>query len=709
MKRIYGTLLSIVAFGCGNAAIDVGVSHDEVTTCQDTSFRIVTFNTQFLPWVVTHEEGPDYPRAIQYANRLLELDAEVIVLNEVFDEEGRNGLYEGLQALYPYRITKVDADGYDLDDSGLMLFSKYPFAELPDSPFIWEESDYWGYNQQQPFDLAYRLFPCAPGTDDCLAAKGAGLVRVIHPCRNRPVNVVFTHMQATEDSEFLITQPEMRAIQMAEIQELIVESLGEEALGFEEIYLVGDLNIDGHLRRETIDGVPEWNYHFDPSQHRGSFFAGTMVDGWAFGMPATDYGRTAGYPHFPYFEETELGERLDYIVHNDPTVFDKRRCMQHMRIAWELQNMANHRPSDHHGLVADFNDDAPYCNPRQAAAIASDVPTAGALVHPGSMQWYRIDDAGTYSILVYGAHTRFDVYESTDLSRPLKPVSPRPGEYGVRYKLQNAPFYIRVKGTNRNVTGSYTIIVHRHEGTSPEDAIALRANEIEGARAPLGQVTGTSEMWFELTGEEATHGRRRYPKATFALEYGWGQPLDMQILVSDASSLVMWSRRANANDGDLASWDRIAVQNALPAGRYFVRVTNVAPHQRFDVLYRTTLTHFSPKRMHCVAQTDDVGDDEMYRQLTVDGAFYRMQKFAEFDTNEPLQLADWHIPTVRFVDSLELIFMEDDDLNADDWFDPLTIRADDPTIVSKTHQADWDQHTGRYWLRYYLGHAPERK
>lgn len=709
MKWIHGTLLTVLAFGCGNGAIDVGVSAEDVTTCHDTSFRIVTFNTQFLPWVVTHEEGPDHPRGLQYASRLLELDADVIALNEVFDEEGREGLNDGLQAHYPYRITKVDADGYDLDDSGLMLFSKYPFAELPDSPYLWDREDYWADNQGHSYDLAYRLFDCAPGTDDCLAAKGAGLVRIVHPCRSRPVNVVFTHMQATEESEFLITQPEMRAIQMNEIRDLIVDSLGEEALVSEEIYLVGDLNIDGHLRHETVEGVPEWNYHFDPSQHRGSFFAGTMLDAWAFGMPATDHGRTAGYPHFPYFQDTELGERLDYVVHNDPTVFDARRCMQHTRIAWELRNMGNHRPSDHHGLVADFNDDAPYCNPRRAAAVTSDVPIAGTLMHPGSMQWYRIDDAGTYSILLYGTQTQFDVYESTDLSRPLKPVSTRPGEFGIRYKLNDAPFYIRVKGTNRSATGSYTIIVHRHEGTSPEDAIVLRANELEGARAPLGQATGTSNMWFELTGEEATHGRRRYPKATFALEYGWGQALDMQILTGDASSLVMWSRPTNQDDGDLVSWDRIAVQNALPAGRYFVRVTNVAPHQRFDVLYRTTLTHFVPKMMHCSAQTDDVGDDEMYGQMTVDGAFYRMQKFAEFDTNETLQLADWHIPTVRFVDSMELIFMEDDDLNADDWFRPLTIQADDPTLESKLHRTGWDQHTGGYWLEYYLGHAPEPK
>ncbi|MCA9549511.1 MAG: endonuclease/exonuclease/phosphatase family protein [Myxococcales bacterium] len=716
MSRTHGTLIALLAFGlgfgCGGDPEEVAVVTDSLA-CSNKSFRIATFNTQFMPWIVTHEDDEvDWARARAYADQLIALDADVIVLNEVFDNDGQAALSRYLSRSHPYQITKVDADGYDLEDSGLMLFSKFPFTPLPNAAHGWERDDYQADNRGNPFDLGFVLFNCAPGTDDCYAAKGAGLVRIAHPCRDKPINVVFTHLQATEDpNSWLVTAPEIRALQLEQIRGLIVDSLGEGALYDEEVYLVGDLNVDGHLAKtaqpETVAGIAEWRYHFDPSLHRGSFYSGTMVDGWAYSMPATDFGLTSG-PGFPYFVNSNEGERLDYVVHNLPEIDDERRCLQHVRIAWELRKLGSNRPSDHHGLIADFNDEAPACNPRSAHPVVFDAAIPGEIENPGGMQWFRIDEDGTYSIDLHGIGFEVVAYDSTDLSRPLRPITPIPGEYGIRYKLQNAPIYLRVKGSDRARTGTFDLLVHRHEGTSPEDAIALRADELERAQAPIGQITGAADMWFDLISEEATHGTRRWPAVRIALEYGSGRPLDMQVLHDDSGyTMDVWSRPTNPRDGDLSGYDRISEDFRMRAGHYFVKILHVTPGQRFELLYRTTLTHFVPKYLLCRTQTDDTGDDELYRELTIDGEVVPRQKFAEFDTGEGLQIEEWHIPSVRFVDTMHLEFIEVDDGNSDDhfWFD-LTAAA---PLNGKIESAFWGVATGVYVLDYYLGHAPERK
>ena len=102
------------------------------------ALHLMTMNMQMLPWgVETAVQGMSNnaeEKAERIANDLLALPPasrpEVIAFNEVFDDEGREVLTQRLKALWPNFTDKIT--GLRLDDSGLILFSIFPFATFPD-------------------------------------------------------------------------------------------------------------------------------------------------------------------------------------------------------------------------------------------------------------------------------------------------------------------------------------------------------------------------------------------------------------------------------------------------------------------------------------------------------------------------------------------------------------------------------------------------
>ncbi len=67
------------------------------------------------------------------------------------------------------------------------------------------------------------------------------------------------------------------------------------------------------------------------------------------------------------------------------------------------------------------------------------------LCKPQGIQWFKISQAGSYSIrtsqVVSGERVDFDVYHHTDLSRPMQPFDEEPNDWGLPFSLPDPPYF----------------------------------------------------------------------------------------------------------------------------------------------------------------------------------------------------------------------------------------------------------------------------
>ncbi|MGH9195545.1 MAG: endonuclease/exonuclease/phosphatase family protein, partial [Acidimicrobiia bacterium] len=127
-------------------------------------------------------------RAQLIADSLASGRFDVIAFNEVWDEDdGKDVLWAGLCATYPYYVKYVDTLGaapawgpvpapgavpvipYPGEDSGLMLFSKFPFEPLPSDHFESEDNE-TSYGDDSDLIASVMFEDC--DDVDCYAAKG---------------------------------------------------------------------------------------------------------------------------------------------------------------------------------------------------------------------------------------------------------------------------------------------------------------------------------------------------------------------------------------------------------------------------------------------------------------------------------------------------------------------------------------------------------
>ena len=183
------------------------------TPCEELSdngdsLRILTLNTALLGDVAQELLGALDPvpydndeRGCNYANRLLEQDYDIIVLNEVFDENGRDALYNGgcnpdgaLAHAYPYVVKKIENGS--MEDSGLMLFSRYPFWELRPHDYDDEEIEVYQHgnavSEPEKYVASIQYEACYDthviplhgiliNAGDCNADKAVALVKIFIP------------------------------------------------------------------------------------------------------------------------------------------------------------------------------------------------------------------------------------------------------------------------------------------------------------------------------------------------------------------------------------------------------------------------------------------------------------------------------------------------------------------------------------------------
>jgi endonuclease/exonuclease/phosphatase family metal-dependent hydrolase len=556
------------------------------------SVRMGTFNVQFLPG-----SDDDETRSVRIADRILAGQYDIIALNEVFDEEAREKFISKLKETYPSYVAYIGDAAVGAEDSGLMLFSRFPFEPLP-NPQHKHDPDYLeasnaGADWKDVAFIEYDedVFP------DNWAGKGAAFVRIKNPTTGRILNVAFTHMQASypedeDDAADWLEPIHARTAQLADLRKVIEGSLVSGQLTRESVFVLGDLNIDGDLADPNLGlagydqpNLFEWEMHFNTP---GNFFTSIMKDAWAFEHSPKDRGLTNMYHWGPEFAPDQ-GARLDYVLRNRPSGTN-RLAIQHLTLAHNMRDGAPfiesglgmagiNELSDHIGINADINRWAPACNPTEAVVPVDGILFNGTITYPGSMQWLRVDEPGTYAMVLYGDGMDFRVYDPRDLSTPVPQYYDETVTFtdargkphtGKKFHLPETPFYIRIFHTDRSKTGTYQFIVHRNRCNSMEEACVLRANEPVAHTLPNVPINADDVAWFELRTEAADSGEAQ--SLRFVVDQFSQDVFAFELVKEDGTTVVDTDATAESDPDNPGGLRLLIEHRDKGPGKFYLRV-----------------------------------------------------------------------------------------------------------------------------------------
>ena len=399
------------------------------------SMRILTYNTQMRSALMEMGFPPSIPpvytaplRAKLVSDAIVDSPEEidVVCLNEIFDEPSRGILSQELSGEFPFQVSKVDtfhtrivspgiADDIlekvweltfgpltdlaglamlKLEDSGLFLASRFPFATVPTPPEVVALLGPFAFPNGVP---VVRFLMYADSSDaDKFAAKGVLYVR-LQPPGAGVRHVFISHAQA--DTEAIEENTGDREKQIQTVAGFIEHCIGQTPPFSEEVFFLGDLNIVGHGDQDPEAhppdrDAPEWTNLFGTP---GAPMFDQLVDRWGRDQcpggatGRTDPGFTADVVYPP------ARQRLDYLF----TSASSQLAVQHLRIDRELADPHGVLPflSDHQPLLADINIVAPHCTPATAFVTPDvvDFSDNDSLID-GRVKWYRFDVPGTYDI-----------------------------------------------------------------------------------------------------------------------------------------------------------------------------------------------------------------------------------------------------------------------------------------------------------------------
>ncbi len=641
------------------------------------SLRILTYNTYLLPRIVLCTWDPIcHLLDANFESRAEQLGAavakanekyDIVAFNEVWDEDTRDVLEERLGGTYPSYVKYISTSGPDMirlkkdwgflggnfEDSGLMLFSKFPFRKLPFVKDDYEATDFkpWWIHKR----LAFKEFDdCAFAFADCRAAKGVALVQVEWPSKGS-LNLLFTHLQA--DSSDLM-RPEVRKKQLADMQDIVETTLGKTFTSWtdtERLVALGDLNIDGLGGVSQVLGLPtdfvadatqEWVDRFKAPAQAG---VTPLYDSWAETTSPEDQGRT----------RYNKNERLDYILVSRPiakadagqTLNDNEgeipwtsavlppTCVQHIWIPRELEGLSNHRPA-----AADINLLAPQCNPRLAQKVGdADLGTIVTgikrtswqqheLKHRGGMQWFRLEAPGTYAIAITGINAadtpllHYEIYSPDNLSLPLAgayqlektkiaacgtgvPVqetialNSATGKFrcslvdAQKFVLPAGPHYVRVFSKQRTWRGRYAVAFYKFNCTAKDDACDLLPNSPQEFTFVSGKPLNTEDAaWFRVRIQDQADSGKAQALKFFSRSLSDALATPMIAFVQDDGVTHLTDLGGNPLNGPLAqdngaTYTSRTNQNQTLYLRIKRPVANLQGHS-LAVGWRTNLTLF---------------------------------------------------------------------------------------------------------------------
>lgn len=252
--------------------------------CESFALRAVTFNTWALPVTIPSQQKRRRLRSLPAA--LAALDADVIVLQEMFDVRARHRL---LRQLSPPYVTTADAErrrrilGLLPADStgGLLVLSRYPIGGARFIP--------------HPADVGSK-------PDERLGRKGAMIVHLETPVGR--VTVFAVHLYAG-------TRPKDTRVRVAQLAPLL-QALEEEADG-RPVIMAGDINTSPTINYPEPPGpenplAPEYAALVDAGFVDPLPPNPTPIDRSATWVPSRNRYAALAY------QETKSDERYDYLM-----------------------------------------------------------------------------------------------------------------------------------------------------------------------------------------------------------------------------------------------------------------------------------------------------------------------------------------------------------------------------------------------------------
>jgi hypothetical protein len=335
--------------------------------------RVGFLNTRMLPFSSAGS------RASVIASRILAGDFAIVALSEVFSETGRERLVELLGAAFPYRVEFLGSGKLHRLDSGLMLLSRLPLSRIdgsvPFRPHHVRGRTELGADPEQvaQFVRFVEFDDCA--SMDCWAGKGAGYVRV--DLEGRPLNLLFTHMQASygsDDDRGRRRTVDARSSQRAQMASFIEAVAGNGLRRGENALLLGDLNVD--VSAERLEMM---------SQLSAPFPYG-LSDVWSDHAPEDDPGLT--------FPVRNPSVRFDYMLASRPDTASAF-CVETISTTHGLNTRRpvgagdislERQVTDHLGLVVDLGLSGSRCS---APVLADADTTAGGSAARGAAEPYE--------------------------------------------------------------------------------------------------------------------------------------------------------------------------------------------------------------------------------------------------------------------------------------------------------------------------------
>lgn len=602
----------------------------------DIRLRLLTLNTQLM-YVPFHHSKDGVEQTAHQVAASLRRDrwADVLCLNEVFDEDCRAHLIAELTPLWPFVAKKFGpqrsfsrsdelrlagavaawlatnhpgsallALGIDAladwlatqmslpEDSGLMVFSRYPIIT----------QDFASYS--------------AGAYVDWMADKGVAYV-AIDRSPNCEAHIFLSHTQASYDTAEQYA--DVRQEQLRQAAEFI-EALAPPDSDQKRVITAfcGDLNVHG-----DVPPRPEWERVFIQGQAT-TFYSTGAWDAWDHfvspeGGRVTDPGLTN--------RGDGRESRLDYVV------LRRSAAVERPEIVAQRMSLAQQGVADHIGVRAELNVRSPHCYPADALPVNTSVGNLAPIdLDHGGLFWLYFPKGGTWSICD-GPETQHQIYSTRDISHVIGPR-----RYTDLSQIPHAAPAIRFEGADPgsstySIPGDFLVMVqrrddetgpvgigwYRHLGTSPEDAILLLPQHPPAApdfdELAAASVHGAMEFWFEAT----WHATRNNDPLTwrFRLHNQTGESLDLTVFQQSSGALLgQLTDTAQVAELQIGSTTPLTVQAA-------VRLDRPDQHS-WGLSMRSPLTFLteSGRRLElvCVDETgpDWAGNDEIMMTMRPD-------------------------------------------------------------------------------------------
>lgn len=333
------TLAAATALFAGGAAPS---AQARPATAQDSTLSVFAWNVDLGTAIVDATQNEKAAQRTPVVEAIIRKhDADVVVLDELFNHASTDDITAKLADLYPYRTPVVGQvcsgggwNGISGDCSnspfvingGTMILSKYPITAQYAHVFTASTSGTWDYD----------------------ADKGAALVQVDK--NGTRTWVVGTHLQADQSNTSTDTTQATRLEQLREIRGWVDGIAGTSA----PVLIGGDLNIE-----------------YQHGQARGDYANAQDAVGGVLGTPATDPSQAlatmdcrvsawcrymSGVESFP----ADYADNLDYLGYlqapgrPDPAALPVVTVDFDPQSGWQPGQTDTNSPSDHYPVEATF-------------------------------------------------------------------------------------------------------------------------------------------------------------------------------------------------------------------------------------------------------------------------------------------------------------------------------------------------------------------